>query len=91
MTRHFSTVPNGVIDRIIQSQNLDVDVVSGATYSSRGIISAVKNALTGEKDKRKDRRNPGQGQGSTTLAASMDAGSYKDGVYYIVFGRMETA
>ena len=78
----FFNRAKGVIDRIIQSQNLDVDVVSGATYSSRGIISAVKNALTGEKDSGKTAENPGQGQGSTTLAASMDAGSYKDGVYY---------
>ena len=29
---------------------LGVDVVSGATYSSNGIIKAVKNALTGEED-----------------------------------------
>ena len=78
----FFNRAKGVIDRIIQSQNLDVDVVSGATYSSRGIISAVKNALTGEKDSGKTAENPGQGQGSTTLAASMDAGVYKDGVYY---------
>lgn len=78
----FFNRAKGVIDRIIQSQNLDVDVVSGATYSSRGIISAVKNALTGEKDSGKTAENPSQGQGSTTLAASMDAGSYKDGVYY---------
>ena len=78
----FFNRAKGVIDRIIQSQNLDVDVVSGATYSSRGIISAVKNALTGEKDSGKTAENPGQGQGSTTLAASMDAGAYKDGVYY---------
>ena len=78
----FFNRAKGVIDRIIQSQNLDVDVVSGATYSSRGIISAVKNALTGEKDSGKTAENPGQGQGSTTLAASMDAGAYKDGLYY---------
>lgn len=78
----FFNRAKGVIDRIIQSQNLDVDVVSGATYSSRGIISAVKNALTGEKDSGKTAENPGQGQGTTTLAASMDAGAYKDGVYY---------
>ena len=78
----FFNRAKGVIDRIIQSQNLDVDVVSGATYSSRGIISAVKNALTGEKDSGKTAENPGQGQGSTTLAASMDAGAYRDGVYY---------
>ena len=78
----FVNRAKGVIDRIIQSQNLDVDVVSGATYSSRGIISAVKNALTGEKDSGKTAENPGQGQGSTTLAAVADAGAYKDGVYY---------
>ena len=78
----FFNRAKGVIDRIIQSQNLDVDVVSGATYSSRGIISAVKNALTGEKDSGKTVENPGQGQGSTTLAAATDAGAYKDGVYY---------
>lgn len=78
----FFNRAKGVIDRIIQSQNLDVDVVSGATYSSRGIISAVKNALTGEKDSGKTAENPGQGQGSTTLAAVADAGAYKDGVYY---------
>ncbi len=78
----FFNRAKGVIDRIIQSQNLDVDVVSGATYSSRGIISAVKNALTGEKDSGKTAENPGQGQDSTTLAAATDAGAYKDGVYY---------
>ena len=79
----FFNRAKGVIDRIIQSQNLDVDVVSGATYSSRGIISAVKNALTGEKDSAfLTAENPGQGQGSTTLAEALDAGAYKDGVYY---------
>ena len=35
----FFNRAKGVIDRIIQSQNLDVDVVSGATYSSVGIIN----------------------------------------------------
>ena len=46
----FFNRAKGVIERILQSQSLDVDVVSGATYSSRGIINAVKNALTGEED-----------------------------------------
>ena len=44
-----------MIDKIIEGQTLDVDTVSGATFSSRGIISAVKNALTGEKDTSDDR------------------------------------
>ena len=34
-----------VIDSVINSQSLDVGTVSGATYSSAGIINAVKNAL----------------------------------------------
>ena len=78
----FFNRAKGVIDRIIQSQNLDVDVVSGATYSSRGIISAVKNALTGEKDSGKTAENPDQGQGSTSVAEVADAAAYKDGTYY---------
>lgn len=78
----FFNRAKGVIDRIIQSQNLDVDVVSGATYSSRGIISAVKNALTGEKDSGKTAENPGKGQGSTSVAEVADAAAYKDGTYY---------
>ncbi len=78
----FFNRAKGVIDRIIQSQNLDVDVVSGATYSSRGIISAVKNALTGEKDSGKTAENPDQGQGSTSVAEVADAAAYKDGIYY---------
>lgn len=78
----FFNRAKGVIDRIIQSQNLDVDVVSGATYSSRGIISAVKNALTGEKDSGKTAENPGKGEGSTTVAEVADAATYKDGTYY---------
>lgn len=78
----FFNRAKGVIDRIIQSQNLDVDVVSGATYSSRGIISAVKNALTGEKDSGKTAENPRKGEGSTTVAEVADAAAYKDGTYY---------
>ena len=78
----FFNRAKGVIDRIIQSQNLDVDVVSGATYSSRGIISAVKNALTGEKDSGKTAENPGKGEGSTTVTEVADAAAYKDGTYY---------
>ena len=35
----------GVVDSILANQNTDVDTVSGATYSSKGIINAVKVAL----------------------------------------------
>lgn len=35
-----------VVDSIIDTQSTDVDTVSGATYSSRGIIEAVADALS---------------------------------------------
>lgn len=34
-------IPN----EIIQNQSLEVDAVSGATYTSNGIVNAVKDAL----------------------------------------------
>ncbi|ACB86237.1 FMN-binding protein [Natranaerobius thermophilus] len=37
-----------VLDRIVEAQSTQVDVVSGATASSEGILEAVKNALAGE-------------------------------------------
>lgn len=42
--RAFESVPN----QIISSQSTDVDTVSGATYTSVGIINAVNNALSSE-------------------------------------------
>ena len=75
-----------VIDKIIEGQTLDVDTVSGATYSSRGIISAVKNALTGEKDSGttgKSQSGSGAAAGSSTsVQAVEDPSAYKDGTYY---------
>lgn len=35
-----------VINKMLSSQSTNVDVVSGATYSSNGIIGAVRNALS---------------------------------------------
>ena len=35
-----------VVDTIIEEQSLEVDAVSGATYSSAGIVNAVSDALT---------------------------------------------
>ena len=79
----------GVIDRIISSQSFDVDVVSGATYSSNGIIGAVKNALTGEKDngvtgksKQESTSESESDSSSVEIAAVQDASAYKDGTYY---------
>ena len=44
----FNRAKEGVTASILEKQSTDVDTVSGATYSSRGIIDAVKNALMGE-------------------------------------------
>ena len=41
----LSQAKDGVIPAIISQQSTDVNTVSGATFSSRGIINAVKNAL----------------------------------------------
>ncbi len=35
----------GLVDTVIAQQSLNIDTVSGATYSSRGLLSAIKNAL----------------------------------------------
>lgn len=40
---------NGVIPAIIERQDTDVAAVSGATFSSRGIINAVEDALDSQK------------------------------------------
>lgn len=34
-----------IVDDVIQAQSLDVDVISGATYSSKVILKAIENAL----------------------------------------------
>lgn len=83
----FFTRAKAVIDKIIEGQTLDVDTVSGATFSSRGIISAVKNALTGEKDTSETGQaqsgQTGAAAGSSTSVAQVeDAAAYKDGTYY---------
>lgn len=83
----FFNRAKGVIDRIISSQSFDVDVVSGATYSSNGIIKAVKNALTGEKDKTvtgksKQESASESDSSSAEIEAVQDAAAYRDGTYY---------
>ena len=47
-TSSFLAKAKGVINRVLHAQTWEVDVVSGATYSSRGILGAIRNALTGE-------------------------------------------
>lgn len=35
-----------LMDSMVETQSLDVDVITGATYSSNGVIDAVRDALT---------------------------------------------
>ncbi|MFR8352358.1 MAG: FMN-binding protein [Blautia obeum] len=51
----------GVISKMISGQTPNVDAVSGATYSSNGIIQAVQNALSkAEKENCKDNEKDDQ-------------------------------
>ena len=43
--KYFSRAKIKIVERVISAQDVDVDVVSGATYSSDGILSAVADAL----------------------------------------------
>lgn len=43
--RPYYTNATAVIDRVLSKQSTNVDTVSGATYSSRGILAAVKKCL----------------------------------------------
>jgi uncharacterized protein with FMN-binding domain len=49
--RHFNGLgkkAEAIVPAIIEAQSLTVDVVSGATGSSKAILKAVENALAGE-------------------------------------------
>lgn len=49
----FNRAKEGVTASILEKQSTDVDTVSGATYSSRGIIEAVSNAMEAAKKTKK--------------------------------------
>jgi uncharacterized protein with FMN-binding domain len=44
--RWFDRAANTIIPEILQTQSTDVDTVSGATFSSKGIISAIEDAIS---------------------------------------------
>ena len=80
----FFNRAKGVIDKIIAGQTLDVDVVSGATYSSNGIISAVKNALTGEQDTSTPATTASSSSQSSPSIETVDDSNqtWRDGIYH---------
>ena len=57
-----------IISEVIAGQSTDVDTVSGATYSSNGIISAIENALSNNQAE----------TGSTQTAQSQEADTQQE-------------
>lgn len=82
-TDSFFQRAKGVIDEMLTAQSTDVDVVSGATYSSNGIIGAVKNALFGtESNNATAAANAGNAGGSAPSVSKVsESGTWKDGTY----------
>lgn len=85
---------SGLISNIIATQSTNVDTVSGATYSSVGIIEAVRNALSQaaiSSDGNSNSQNTnlssngsGQNGNNSNDNTTAEAGKfpYKEGVYY---------
>ena len=90
-TGSYLASARGVISSIIAAQSPNVDAVSGATYSSNGIISAVQNALSqAANDGTGTEETPSETPSPTpeiTPAVLPDPGeddgksTYKDGTY----------
>lgn len=79
-----------LIDQIIGGQTTQLDTVSGATYSSKGILNAVRKALAqaatdpSQVEAVTDQAAPKKKtpSGSATISKVEDADGYKDGTYY---------
>lgn len=83
-TDSFFNRAKEVIDEMLTAQSTDVDVVSGATYSSNGIIGAVKNALFGTESNNATAAaaNAGNAAGSAPSVSKVsESGTWKDGTY----------
>ena len=83
-TDSFFNRAKGVIDEMLTAQSTDVDVVSGATYSSNGIIGAVKNAIFGTESNNATAAsaNAGNAGGSAPSVSKVsESGTWKDGTY----------
>ncbi len=87
-TASYLSKAKGVISRIVGANSPNVDTVSGATYSSNGIINAVKRALSqaGSKSTTTIVENPVQEEPALPTPAEPETPvdpeeTYKDGVY----------
>ena len=78
----FFNRATALIDSIIEKQTWEVDSVSGATYSSRGIKEAVENALTGAKSTSSAAASASESAGGSVSESSYTKdGDWKDGTY----------
>lgn len=77
----FFNRATALIDSIIEQQTWEVDSVSGATYSSRGIKEAVENALTGAKSTSTAAASASESTGSVSESSYTKSGDWKDGTY----------
>ena len=90
-TGSYFASAKGVISKMISGQTPNVDAVSGATYSSNGIIQAVQNALskagkgkTTKTTKKTTKKNTNTSNKTTTpVEITKPSGevTYKDGTY----------
>ena len=78
-TANFFKKALGVIDRVLLKQTWEVDTVSGATYSSNGILGAIQNALTGETVVTEEPKVTTPAK--TSAIAYEEPEGYKDGTY----------
>ena len=80
-TDPYYSLARSLLDTVKLRQTWEVDTVSGATYSSRGILGAIRNALTGETV---DNEEPPSVEpvGTTSQDSFKDPAAYKDGTYY---------
>ena len=76
----FFNRAKALTDMIVKAQTWEVDSVSGATYSSRGIREAVKNALTGSTEKSSPAKSSGKKK-KVEKSSYKGSGDWKDGTY----------
>lgn len=84
----FLTRAKAILDQAVAQQNTDLDAVSGATYSSNGIIEALKNAFkaakrgTSSSDKTETKPSS-KPTASSAPQVSVAPGTYQDGTYSV--------
>ena len=92
-TGSYFASAKGVISRMISGQTPNVDAISGATYSSNGIIQAVQNALakagnttakpvkTNKKNNKKNNNKTNTTTKPVEIPKPSENTTYKDGTY----------